>query len=120
MNQISDDYRNSCANRPKTIGWDFLFYALMGLVITFAVRIAGVVVVFAFLIIPATVSTIFSSHNGIKLVITWAVGIVSSLGGLLFAYRLDFSVGPAIAMLLGVVLLVAALGRTCFAENYHQ
>ena len=120
MNRISDRYRDSYAIRPSTIGWDFLFYALMGLVITFAVRMAGVVVVFAFLIIPATVSAIFSSHNGIKLVITWTVGIVCSLGGLLFAYKLDFSVGPAIALLLGVVLVVAALGKKFFAENYNQ
>lgn len=111
MNRISNNYRDSYANMTKTICWDFLFYALLGLVITLAVRMAGVVVVFAFLIIPATISAIFSSRSMIRLAITWTVGIVSSLGGLLFAYYLDFSVGPAIAMCLGVVLVVAALSR---------
>ncbi len=70
MNRISDNYRDPYANMTKTIGWDFLFYALLGLVITLAVRMAGVVVVFAFLIIPATISAVFSSHSTIRLVIT--------------------------------------------------
>jgi len=83
MNRISDNYRNSHVSRAKIIGWDFLFYALLGLVITLAVRLA----------------------------ITWIFGIVSSSGGLLFAYYLDFSVGPAIAMLLGMGLGIAALVR---------
>jgi len=111
MNRISDNYRNSHVSRAKIIGWDFLFYALLGLVITLAVRMAGVVVIFAFLIIPATVSAIFSSHSSVRLAITWIFGIVSSSGGLLFAYYLDFSVGPAIAMLLGMGLGIAALVR---------
>ena len=38
-----------------------------------------------------------------------AATMVASLGGLLFAYYLDFSIGPAVALFLGVVLVIAAL-----------
>ena len=117
MNRSSDTYRDSRTVKPATVAWDFLFYALMGLVITFAVRLAGVVVVFAFLIIPATVATLFSTNNAAKLAMTWMVGVLSSLGGLLFAYGLDFSVGPSIAVFLGVALEGAALGKRLWPDR---
>ena len=56
--RISDDYQGAAADGVRTVCWDFLFYALLGVVITLAVRLAGLVVVFAFLIIPATVSAL--------------------------------------------------------------
>jgi len=93
------------------VAWDFLFYALLGIVITFAVRIGGVVVVFAFLIIPATISALFTAHLGGRLFIAWCAGILGALLGLLFAHRLDFSIGPAVALFLGVELALAGLWR---------
>jgi hypothetical protein len=93
----------------RVAAWDFLFYSLIGVVITFAVRIGGVVVVFAFLIIPATISAIFSARLIPRLLLTWGAGILGALLGLLFAHRLDFSVGPAVALFLGVELALAGL-----------
>jgi len=84
-------------------------HALAIVVLTVAVRIAGVVVVFAFLIIPATTSALFSSRWGTRMLIAWAVAVIASIGGLLFGYYLDFSLGPAIALFLGIVLTIAAL-----------
>ena len=110
LNRTSENYADHYADETKAIGWDFLFYALQGLVITVAVRMAGVVVVFAFLIIPATISATLTSRTAFRLVLTWAVGVLSSLAGLLLAYHLDFSVGPTIAMFLGLVLTLTALG----------
>jgi len=83
-------------------------HALVGIVLTVAVRIAGVVVVFAFLIIPATISALFTAHWGLRMIIALAAATVASLGGLLFAYFFDFSIGPAIALFLGAVLVIAA------------
>ena len=107
--RISEDYHGALAKGMKVVWWDFLFYALVGVVIVVAVRIAGVVVVFAFLIIPATTSALFSSRWGTRMLIAWAVAVIASIGGLLFGYYLDFSLGPAIALFLGVVLLIAAI-----------
>jgi zinc/manganese transport system permease protein len=108
---ISERYEEAVSHGYKTLGWDFLFYALVGVVITMAVRIAGVVVVFTFLIIPATLSAAFSSTWSGRLLIAWVAGAVSTALGLLFADRFDFSVGPAIALFLGAALVVVALLR---------
>lgn len=109
--RISEDYDGALRAGMKVILWDLLFYALLGVVITLAVRIAGVVVVFAFLIIPATTSALFSANVKKRLVIAWASGATASLAGILFAYELDFSVGPAVALFLGLALVAAAIWR---------
>jgi zinc/manganese transport system permease protein len=109
LTKISQNYEGAVTEGLKVVWWDFVFYGLLGVVITFAVRVTGVVTVFSFLIIPATISALFSAHWGLRIFIAWAAAIVASLGGLLFAYFYDFSVGPAIALFLGVVLAIAAL-----------
>lgn len=108
---VSESYDEALAKGYNTLGWDFLFYALVGVVITTSVRIAGVVVVFTFLIIPATLSAVFASGWTGRLVFAWVAGAVSTALGLLFAARYDFSVGPAIALFLGAGLIVVGLLR---------
>ncbi len=108
---ISDDYEQAVARGFNTLAWDFLFYALVGVVITTAVGIAGVVVVFAFLIMPATLSAVFAAGWTGRLLVAWAAGAVSAVLGLLFADRYDFSVGPSIAFFLGASLVVIGLLR---------
>ena len=109
LSKISQNYEGAVTQGLKVVWWDFVFYALLGVVITLAVRVTGVVTVFSFLIIPATISALFSAHWGLRMFIAWIAAIVASLGGLLFAYFFDFSVGPAIALFLGTVLAIAAL-----------
>jgi zinc/manganese transport system permease protein len=112
LGRISDGYESARGEGVNVVLWDFLFYALLGVVITLAVRLAGVVVVFALLIIPATASALFSSRWGGRLLAAWTLGAAACTGGLLFAYSLDFSVGPAVALFLGVVLVLTACGRS--------
>jgi len=107
--RISSDYDAAIRDGMRVIWWDFLFYTLIGVVITFAVRIGGVVVVFCLLIIPATIAVMFSRNLVTRLLIAWSAGVYGSLLGLLFAHRLDFSVGPAVALLLGVGLVMAGI-----------
>lgn len=107
--RISENYEAAAEQGMRVVLWDFLFYALLGIVIILAVRIAGVVVVFCFLIIPATTSAIFSSKWGVRLLLTWLFGGVAALLGLLFAYCLDFSLGPSVALFSGLVLVVCGL-----------
>ncbi len=109
LSQISRNYEEAVTEGLKVVWWDFLFYGLLGVVITLAVRFTGIVTVFSFLIIPATISALFSAHWGLRMFIAWAAATVASLGGLLFAYFFDFSVGPAIALFLGMVLTIAAI-----------
>ena len=108
---ISEDYENARTRGVKVARWDFLFYALFGVVITLSVRMAGVVVVFAFLIIPATASALLSTREFPRLMMACGIGITASVMGLLFAYKWDYSVGPAVALFLGLGLALVALGR---------
>jgi zinc/manganese transport system permease protein len=117
VRNISEDYDAAVTKGVKVVWWDFLFYVLVGVVITATVRIAGVVVVFAFLIIPATISALFSSRWGIRMLISWGASVIASFAGLLFAYYLDFSVGPSVAVFLGVTLVAAAIFRNICSLN---
>jgi len=107
--RISNNYSHARAEGANVILWDFVFYILLGIVITLAVQVAGIVVVFTYLIIPATISAIYSLRLIVQLIIIWATAIVASIAGLFFAYYLDFSIGPAIALFLGGELIIAAL-----------
>ena len=107
--KISDDYRVVVEEKIQVLWWDFLFYTLFGIVITFAVKIAGILVVFSFLVIPATISAMFSARWGIRLVIAWILGGVVSIIGLVFSYYFGFSVGPSIVSFLGLTLIVVAI-----------
>jgi len=80
---ISEDYEGAARKGVNTIGWDFLFYVLLGVVVTLAVRIAGVVVVFSFLIIPASLSALLASGWRARLAVAWIAGAVASALGLL-------------------------------------
>jgi zinc/manganese transport system permease protein len=112
--QVSRGYRENRAGGTHAAWWDFVFYALVGIVITTAVRIAGVLVVFGLLIMPATISAVFSCRWGLRLLIAWVIGATASAAGLLGAYYLDFSVGPVVALCMGILLVAVAVGaRLC-------
>jgi len=110
--EISDSYENAASKGMRVVAWDFVFYALCGVVITVAVRLAGVVVVFCFLIIPAATSALFARRWGRRLLIAWLVGAVGSVAGLVFCHRLDFSAGVSVSLFLGLLLAVAAIWRS--------
>jgi zinc/manganese transport system permease protein len=107
LQRVSDHYERAAQDGMRVVWWDFLFYGLCGIVITFGVRLAGVVVVFCFLIIPATVSWLLAERWGARLVIAWLAGIAASVMGLLFCHRIDFSAGVSVALFL--VLIVGAV-----------
>lgn len=107
--RISEDYREAIGRGEKVVWWDFLFYVSMGIVITFSVKIAGVLVIFSFLIIPSTFSAIFAETWRKRLFIAWGVGIVAVIFGLACSYLLDFSCGPSVVTFLGLALIIAAL-----------
>jgi len=106
---LSNNYQQVYAKKAGAVFWDFIFYLLLGVIITLSVQMGGIVVVFVYLIMPATISAVFTTRLGWQLIIIWIAAIVASISGLLFAYYLDFSIGPAIALFLGVELVVTAL-----------
>ena len=96
-------------NNRKLILWDFIFYALMGILVTFAVRVAGVLLVFGFLIVPAVIGTLLGKSFKSKLVIGWTTGVLVSLIGSYLSYSLDFPTGGMVVVSLGLGLFFVAI-----------
>lgn len=86
--------------------WDFLFYVLFGLVITVSVEIAGVLMVFAYLVAPAIIALASSDRWGLRIGLAWLTGLLASGLGLLASYRWDLPSGPAIVCALGLFLVI--------------
>ena len=87
--------------------WDFIFYALFGVVVTSSVAIAGVLVVFSFLVIPAVIAFLFTDKPGKLLAIAWSSGIVATLLGLYGSYRTDWPTGPSVVCAFALVLVLS-------------
>ncbi len=87
--------------------WDFLFYALFGVVVTSSVAIAGVLVVFSFLVIPAVIAFLFTDQPGKLLAIAWFSGTLATLAGLYASYETDLPTGPTVVCAFAVALVVA-------------
>ena len=89
--------------------WDFLFYASFGLVVTSSVRIAGVLLVFALLVIPATAAVLFAKTIRMRLVLGWLIGAAGSLLGMMLSYFGDFPTGASVVCALAGLLVVLSL-----------
>lgn len=91
--------------------WDFLFYATFGFVVTSSVAIAGVLLVFSFLIVPSVTAMLFSNRIGLRLAIGWVMGVVVSLVGMFASYRLDAPTGATVVCTFGLALLLLSIVR---------
>lgn len=112
---ISEDYERAILEHGIGVKlWDFLFYITFGIVIVLSVRIAGIMLVFSFLVVPAAVSMLFSKRWLTKLLIGWGVGLFASIFGLYISYTLDSPSGPTIVCFLGLFLILAGLIKTVF------
>lgn len=94
--------------------WDFIFYATFGLIITSSVHIAGVLMVFSVLVIPAVIAFFYTRHFAHALYLAWASGTVAVVSGLAISFSLDVTTGPVLVVCFGAVLLVALLFRSRF------
>ncbi len=86
--------------------WDFLFYALFGLIVTTFVQIGGVLLVFSYLIIPAVCANFLAKRLGALLILGWTVSTVGSVAGLYCSYKFNWPTGAAIVSTLGVALVI--------------
>jgi len=89
--------------------WDFWFYASFGVAITMAVPIAGVLLVFTFLVIPAVIAFLFTRRPPLLLAISWTVAAFVCAAGLLVSFKLDLPTGPLIVCMFGLALLIAGV-----------
>ena len=91
--------------------WDFLFYASFGFVVTRSVAIAGVLLVFCYLIVPSVAAMLYSERIGPRLAIGWTMGTVVSALGVWLSLQMDLPTGATIVCTFGVVLILMAVAR---------
>lgn len=88
---------------------DFVFYASFGVVVTSSVGVAGVLLVFSFLIMPAAVGVLYAESMPRQLAIGWIVGALASAAGLLASYVFDLPTGAAMVCAMAAALALAGL-----------
>jgi len=91
---------------PNVKLWDFLFYISFGFVVTLSVAIAGVLLVFSYLIVPSVAAMLFSRSIGVRLAIGWTMGALVTALGILLSFKIDLPTGATIVCTFGLTLLL--------------
>ena len=122
--EITNDPQGAQARGRRLFLWDLLFYATFGFVVTSAVQMAGVLLVFGFLVIPAVAGLMATSKPGPALAVGWVFGVVASVLGLLGSVQFDLPAAPSILVtltgllvVLGAVLGLVRMGRPAPAND---
>ena len=108
---ISMDHDSAETSVTSLRLWDFLFYASFGFVVTRSVAIAGVLLVFCYLIVPSVAAMLFADRIGPRLAIGWAMGSIVSAIGVYMSLTWDLPTGATIVCTFGFVLIVMAIVR---------
>jgi len=107
---ISTD-RAEALRRGMRVGlWDFLFYASFAVVVTSSVSIAGVLLVFSFLVIPPVVALLLTTRPQGRLALGWGVGILGAVLGVMASVGFDLPAGPSVMTALVLLLVVTSVG----------
>lgn len=108
---ISQSPEQAFSRGMNVKGWDFLFYALFGLVVTSSVEVAGVLLVFSFLVIPAVCAVMLAHTVKRRLLTGWVIGTAGSMIGMAVSYVMDWPTGAAVVCVLGGVLVLVGILR---------
>jgi zinc/manganese transport system permease protein len=99
------------AARGGALAWDVLFYVSFALVVTSSVRVAGVLLVFSYLIVPAVLAGLLASGFALRLIIACTLGALLTGLGLYASWTWDLPTGPAIVSTFGAAVALVVLGR---------
>lgn len=103
---VTENPSQARAQGMKIWLWDFIFYGTFGFVVTSSVRVAGVLLVFAFLIIPALAAMVAVNGTARRIMFGWIFGIAGCVAGLEASLRLDWSASPTIVAVFLVLLIM--------------
>jgi len=115
--EISVDPIAAAAKGIPVRMWDFLFYASFGIVVTRSVAIAGVLLVFCYLIVPSVAGMLYAARIVPRLAIGWVMGVVVSMLGMYVSVLLDLPTGATIVCTFGAVLIAMAAVRPLFVNR---
>lgn len=103
------------AEQPQTLKneklWDFIFFTTQGIITVLIVPIAGVLLAYAFLMIPAATAAMFTKKWAKAVLIGWTVGFVACVLGLCSSYFFNFPYGPTLVLFLGLFFICAMILR---------
>jgi zinc/manganese transport system permease protein len=99
---------------------DFIFYASFGIVVTSSVGVAGVLLVFSFLIMPAAVGVLYADGMRRQLAVGWIVGLLASVAGLIASYAFDLPTGAAMVCALAAALALAGMVYPLFQDEARR
>ncbi|MGA2679764.1 MAG: metal ABC transporter permease [Sedimentisphaerales bacterium] len=99
--------------------WDFIFYVTFGFVVTSSVRVAGVLLVFSYLVVPAVCAMFFVRGVAGRLSIGWGLGFAASVLGLYASAKWDLPTGASVVTIFGIILAICA-GAKCAVNMRHQ
>jgi len=112
------------AESPRSWKWDLFFYGTFGFVVTSSVNIAGVLLVFSYLVVPAVCAMLVVGRTssgkirvGPSVSIAWLVGFIVSVAGCYFSYFWDLPTGAAIVVTFGAVLALLGILRALFGRD---
>ena len=108
--EVSFDPPRAAGRGRRIFLWDVVFYGSFALVVTSSVRIAGVLLVFSYLIVPAALAGLFATTLRRRLVLAWVLGGALTAAGLYASWTWDLPTGPAIVAAFGAATALAALG----------
>jgi zinc/manganese transport system permease protein len=97
--------------------WDFLFYMTFGIVVTSSVRLAGVLLVFSYLVVPTVCAMLFATHLRSRLLLGWGIGFIASVLGLYASLQMDLPTGASVVATFGAVLIVCAVLYALFGHR---
>ena len=115
--EISTDPVGTAAKGVPVRMWDFLFYASFGIVVTRSVAIAGVLLVFCYLIVPSVAGMLYAARIVPRLAIGWVMGVVVSMLGMYVSVLFDLPTGATIVCTFGAVLVAMAAVRPLFVRR---
>ena len=107
--EVSFEPDVAAARGRRILLWDVVFYGSFALVVTSSVRVAGVLLVFSWLIVPAALAGALGGGLGRRLVAAWTLGAAMTAAGLYAAWHWDLPTGPAIVSALGAAAGIAGL-----------
>lgn len=100
--------------------WNFLFYISIGLAIVLAVRTGGVIPVFSYIVVPPVAAILLTRRKGGLVIIAMILSVLGSFFGIYLSLHFDFPAGSSVVAILGVIFLVAALGRLVVRGKKNQ
>ncbi|MGB2807070.1 MAG: metal ABC transporter permease, partial [Sedimentisphaerales bacterium] len=91
-----------------------------GIITVLIVPIAGVLLAYSFLMIPAAIAAMFTKRWGVAVIIGWSIGFVACIIGLSSSYLFGFTYGPSLVLSLGIFFICAVVLRSLLCRKGHQ